>query len=124
MISQTEFNKIPKDNLIVQLREKCKIHLSGKTSELIVRDIAQNKLHGTIFINNNEEMKGNKIVKKTIKINKNFEKCPGCGQKSLIQQPFPESTGLKGSKYCVGCGYLQKPKDTKQKTTSKKESKQ
>jgi len=123
-IPRTEFDKMPVADVIALLKEKCKINLKSNTSELIVRDIAQNKLHGILFINNDEEIKNDKIVKKIVKIIKNFEKCPTCLNITLIKQPFPKSTGLQGSKYCTTCGYLEKPKDTKETTTKKKESKQ
>jgi len=123
LISSSEFNKMPIDKIIELLKTHHKINLRSNTSELIVRDLGQNKLHGIIFINNNEEMKDNKITKKPIKINKSFVKCPGCLQKTLIEQPFPESTGLKGSKYCTNCGYLEKPKTTKPKPTKTKDVK-
>lgn len=120
ILSQTEFDSLPIEDIKSILKSIHKINIQKNASELMIRDLARNKLHGTHFIFSNEEVIDDKIHKKPIILNKNFEKCPNCLQKTLILQPFAKSSGLQGSKYCTGCGYLEKPSSKKAKTNSSK----
>jgi len=66
LMSRQEFEKITLSELIKLLKDNSKITIPKGTSELNIRDLAQNKLHGIIFLNNNEEIKDNKIIHKPI----------------------------------------------------------
>jgi len=66
LISRSEFDKMPIDKIIELLKTHNKINLKSNTSQLIVRDLGQNKLHGIVFINNDEELKNDKITKKNL----------------------------------------------------------
>ena len=107
-ITYQEFNKIPLSELTKLLFAECKLVIPKGASESHIRDIAQNKLHGISFINDNEEIKNDKIIQKPIIITKNYEKCPNCQQKKMILQPFPKESGLEGAKWCESCSYLVK----------------
>jgi len=108
LLTLDEFNKIPKDELIKLLNES-KVTVPKNTAEMIIRDIARNRLHGSHFLHPYEEKKGNKIVHKPIIIQKNYEECPKCLQKKLVLQPFPKESELYNSKWCENCGNIVKP---------------
>lgn len=123
LLTEKEFDSLPIDEIKSILKSVHNVNIQNNASELHIRDFARNRLHGTHFIFNHEEIIDNKLQRKPIILNKNFEKCPNCLQKTLILQPFPETTGLQGSKYCTSCGYLEKPTSKKSKTNSSKQIK-
>ena len=123
LLTLKEFDSLPIDQVKSLLKSIHKVNIPNNAPEINIRDFARNKLHGSHFIFDNEAMINNKIHKKPIILNKNFEKCPRCLQKTLILQPFPVSTGLQGSKYCTGCGYLEKPATNQPKPNSSKQLK-
>lgn len=109
LLSITEFNNIPISEITNLLKSQCSITMPKGASEINIRDLARNKLHGTHFIHNNEEKKGNIIIQKPIIIKKTYEKCPHCSQNKLILQPFPKSSDLYKSKWCENCNKIVKP---------------
>ena len=98
------------DELRTKLETVLKVKLPKNMKEANIRDLANNKLHDTDNLFDNEKVVDGKIVTKRFKRKSvNPETCPMCSQKTLIKQPFPEGTEIHNSKYCSNCGYWDIP---------------
>ena len=105
LLNEREFNELPITKLSDLLEKHSSFKIIKGTKERFIRDIAANKLHGSVFYHDNEIQKDGKTVKKSKKVTKNYENCPQCSQKKYILQKLPKEQGLKSRKQCDICGY-------------------
>ena len=100
-----QFNELPISKLRELLEKHCSYKIPTGTKDRFIRDIAQNKLHGTVFCLDSEHQEKGKTVKNSKKVIKNYEKCPNCAQNTYILQKLSKLLGLKSHKQCDICGY-------------------
>ena len=100
-----QFNELPISKLKELMAKHCSFDIPKGTKDRFVRDIAQNKLHGTIFHLDSEVQKDGKTIKKPKKTIKNHENCPQCDRKNYILQKFTKELSIKSRKQCEICGY-------------------
>ena len=104
-LNERQFQELPITKLSDLLVKHCSFTIPKGTKDRFIRDIAANKLHGTVFCLDSEIQKDGKTVKKVKKTIKNYENCPQCNQKKYILQKLPKEQGLKSRKQCDICGY-------------------
>lgn len=109
----SEIEGMDMDKVKSLLQQHCSITVPKGSSLQQIKALAINRLHGIIFINDDEEVRDNRICKKQQKIQRKGEFCKQCAEinpknknnKNLMLQPIPKGHPDYGLRLCAVCGY-------------------